>query len=168
MSRMIKASEFKAKCLALMDEVERTGQPVVITQGQAGRRANPTSAPNEECSRHLEGSTVHHRRHHLADRCRVERAQVILLEHASAIWFTTYSGLGKRSQAIADHALADDRLAISAVSFWEVAMLVAKRRLRSLDSAADLPERSLRIRHQRSTTYRRCRHTCGQPGRPAW
>jgi prevent-host-death family protein len=29
---MIKASEFKAKCLALMDEVERTGQPLVITK----------------------------------------------------------------------------------------------------------------------------------------
>jgi len=32
MSRMIKASEFKAKCLALMDEVERTGRSVVITK----------------------------------------------------------------------------------------------------------------------------------------
>ncbi len=32
MSRMIKASEFKAKCLALMDEVERTGETVVITK----------------------------------------------------------------------------------------------------------------------------------------
>ena len=32
MSRMIKASEFKAKCLALMDEVERTGQGLVITK----------------------------------------------------------------------------------------------------------------------------------------
>ena len=32
MSKIIKASEFKAKCLALMDEVERTGQPVVITK----------------------------------------------------------------------------------------------------------------------------------------
>jgi prevent-host-death family protein len=31
-SRVIKASEFKAKCLALMDEVERTGEPVVITK----------------------------------------------------------------------------------------------------------------------------------------
>jgi prevent-host-death family protein len=29
---MIKASEFKAKCLALMDEVERTGQSVIITK----------------------------------------------------------------------------------------------------------------------------------------
>ncbi len=32
MSRLIKASEFKAKCLAVLDEVERTRQPVVITK----------------------------------------------------------------------------------------------------------------------------------------
>jgi prevent-host-death family protein len=32
MTRIIKASEFKAKCLALMDEVERTGTGVVITK----------------------------------------------------------------------------------------------------------------------------------------
>jgi prevent-host-death family protein len=32
MVRVIKASEFKAKCLALMDEVERTGRTVVITK----------------------------------------------------------------------------------------------------------------------------------------
>lgn len=32
MSRMIKASEFKAKCLAVLDEVERTRQSVVITK----------------------------------------------------------------------------------------------------------------------------------------
>jgi prevent-host-death family protein len=32
MSRIIKASEFKAKCLAVLDEVERSRQPVVITK----------------------------------------------------------------------------------------------------------------------------------------
>ena len=32
MARHIKASEFKAKCLALMDEVARTGASVVITK----------------------------------------------------------------------------------------------------------------------------------------
>ncbi len=32
MSRIIKASEFKAKCLALLDEVERTGDSLVITK----------------------------------------------------------------------------------------------------------------------------------------
>jgi prevent-host-death family protein len=28
----IKASEFKAKCLALMDEVARTGEPLLVTK----------------------------------------------------------------------------------------------------------------------------------------
>jgi prevent-host-death family protein len=32
MARHIKASEFKAKCLALMDEVARSGAGVVITK----------------------------------------------------------------------------------------------------------------------------------------
>jgi prevent-host-death family protein len=32
MSRMMKASEFKAKCLALLDEVERTGEGVIVTK----------------------------------------------------------------------------------------------------------------------------------------
>ena len=32
MTRHIKASEFRAKCLALMDEVARTGATVVITK----------------------------------------------------------------------------------------------------------------------------------------
>jgi prevent-host-death family protein len=32
MTRHIKASEFKAKCLALMDEVARTGEAVIITK----------------------------------------------------------------------------------------------------------------------------------------
>jgi prevent-host-death family protein len=32
MSKVLKASEFKAKCLAVLDEVERTQRPVVITK----------------------------------------------------------------------------------------------------------------------------------------
>jgi prevent-host-death family protein len=32
MSRIIKASEFKAKCLALLDDVQRTGDSLVITK----------------------------------------------------------------------------------------------------------------------------------------
>jgi prevent-host-death family protein len=32
MVRIIKASEFKAKCLALLDEVERGGDSIVITK----------------------------------------------------------------------------------------------------------------------------------------
>jgi prevent-host-death family protein len=32
MNRQVKASEFKAKCLALMDHVARTGSAIVITK----------------------------------------------------------------------------------------------------------------------------------------
>jgi PIN domain nuclease of toxin-antitoxin system len=61
--------------------------------------------------------------------------QVILLDTHAAIWLAIDQGLGKQSQRIADKALADDRLAISAISFWELAMLIAKRRLRAVKSA---------------------------------
>jgi len=37
--------------------------------------------------------------------------------------------LGRRAVEIMDQALADDALAVSAISFWEVAMLVNKGRL---------------------------------------
>lgn len=46
----IKASEFKAKCLALMDEVARTGKPVLVTKngkpvaGLRPHRPRPESA----------------------------------------------------------------------------------------------------------------------------
>lgn len=32
MTRMIKASEFKAKCLSLMDEVAASGETIIITK----------------------------------------------------------------------------------------------------------------------------------------
>jgi PIN domain nuclease of toxin-antitoxin system len=63
---------------------------------------------------------------------------VNLLDTHAAIWFATDSSLlGKRSLRIANQALNDDQLAISAISFWEIALLVAKRRLRSIDSATE-------------------------------
>jgi PIN domain nuclease of toxin-antitoxin system len=63
--------------------------------------------------------------------------EVILLDTHAAIWFAIDEGLGRQSQKIADKALADDRLAISSFSFWEMAMLVTKRRLRVVDSAVE-------------------------------
>jgi antitoxin (DNA-binding transcriptional repressor) of toxin-antitoxin stability system len=42
----IKASEFKAKCLKLMDEVQRTGRPVIITKnGQPVARLEAVNTP---------------------------------------------------------------------------------------------------------------------------
>jgi PIN domain nuclease of toxin-antitoxin system len=64
-------------------------------------------------------------------------AQVILLDTHAAVWFAIDKGLGRQSQRMADKALAEDRLAVSAFSFWELAMLIAKRRLRAFKSAGE-------------------------------
>ena len=52
MTRTIKASEFKAKCLALLDEVGRTGEPLVIT-----KKGKPVArlVPHEPKKRQLIG-----------------------------------------------------------------------------------------------------------------
>jgi PIN domain nuclease of toxin-antitoxin system len=70
------------------------------------------------------------------------RHEVIVLDTHAAIWFTTNdSALGKRSLAMAEEALSKDQLAVSAISFWEIAMLIAKGRLTARDPAAE--QRSL-------------------------
>jgi PIN domain nuclease of toxin-antitoxin system len=71
---------------------------------------------------------------------------VILLDTHAALWFTSDNGLlGKRSQQALDRALEDDQLAVSAISFWEIALLIAKRRVRSIDSAAETRDLILRV-----------------------
>ncbi len=56
MSRMIQASEFKAKCLAVLDEVERTRQSVVITKrGKPVAELVPHTAPKLKARGILKG-----------------------------------------------------------------------------------------------------------------
>ena len=63
---------------------------------------------------------------------------MILLDTHAAIWFTAADAmLGKQSEFLAREALADDRLAVSAISFWEIAMLTAKRRLQGIQSPGE-------------------------------
>jgi PIN domain nuclease of toxin-antitoxin system len=62
---------------------------------------------------------------------------VILLDTHTAIWLATDQGLGKQSQRLINKALAGDCLAISAISFWELAMLIARQRLRALKSPVE-------------------------------
>lgn len=59
---------------------------------------------------------------------------MILLDTHAAIWLALDQGLGKQSRKIADKALTDDCLTISTISFWELAMLIDKGRLRALKS----------------------------------
>ena len=69
---------------------------------------------------------------------------MILLDTHVALWLTLgSSSLGKRSRRIAQQALAENELAISAVSFWEVAMLISKGRLRPPETAHEMRRRIL-------------------------
>jgi len=69
---------------------------------------------------------------------------VILLDTHVALWLTADSrSLGKRSRRIAKQAAASDQLAISAVSFWEIALLIAKGRLRPPETANEMRRRIL-------------------------
>jgi PIN domain nuclease of toxin-antitoxin system len=55
---------------------------------------------------------------------------MMLLDTHVLVHYASDNGkLGKRARAAIDRALARDELFVSALSFWEVAMLVAKDRL---------------------------------------
>ena len=55
---------------------------------------------------------------------------MILLDTHVLVWLDQDNPkLGPRCRTAIDEALAEDDLAVSAISFWEVAMLVAKQRL---------------------------------------
>lgn len=55
---------------------------------------------------------------------------MILLDTHVLVWLDQDNPkLGPKCRTAIDDALAEDDLAVSAISFWEVAMLVAKRRL---------------------------------------
>src|SRR4051812_17786871 len=60
--------------------------------------------------------------------------EVILLDTHVAIWLLRDdAALGKKARALCLAALDRGELAISAISFWELALLIKKRRLRSVD-----------------------------------
>jgi PIN domain nuclease of toxin-antitoxin system len=63
--------------------------------------------------------------------------EVILLDTHVAVWITNEDpALGKQSRAYIEQALEHDVVAVSAISFWELAMLVAKGRLGAATSPA--------------------------------
>lgn len=64
---------------------------------------------------------------------------MILLDTHAAIWVATESkDLGRQSRAIIEQARSEQRLAVSAISFWEIAFLVIKRRLQIFSSSSVL------------------------------
>lgn len=55
---------------------------------------------------------------------------MILLDTHALVWLSEgLPALGKQARKIADQALAEDALAVSAISFWEIALLHQKERI---------------------------------------
>ncbi len=55
---------------------------------------------------------------------------MILLDTHALVWLSEgLPALGKQARKIADQALAEDGLAVSAISFWEIALLHQKERI---------------------------------------
>ncbi len=70
----------------------------------------------------------------------------VLLDTNALIWSVEGDGrLGRRSRGIADTALGEDLLLVSAISFWEVAMLSQRRRLTLAYPAAEWRQTALRL-----------------------
>jgi PIN domain nuclease of toxin-antitoxin system len=74
-------------------------------------------------------------------------AEVILLDTHAAVWVTLDDrSLGKSTERMLKKAVRDGELTVSAITFWEIALLVARRRLRRLDSVRELREQLLKQR----------------------
>jgi PIN domain nuclease of toxin-antitoxin system len=67
------------------------------------------------------------------------RDEVILLDTHAAIWLANEDrALGRASRSMALEAREEGRLSISVVSFWEIALLAAKKRMVFLSPIAEL------------------------------
>jgi PIN domain nuclease of toxin-antitoxin system len=70
---------------------------------------------------------------------------VILLDTNAAIWLALDSpDLGRRSRRLVEKAARDGQLTISAISFWEIALLIKKGRMRRPNSVGELRHQLLR------------------------
>jgi len=68
---------------------------------------------------------------------------MIILDTHTLVWLDTgYEQLGTQAIKTMDQALADNALAVSAITFWEVAMLSNKGRL-TLDFSPDIWRKEL-------------------------
>jgi PIN domain nuclease of toxin-antitoxin system len=73
------------------------------------------------------------------------RPEVILLDTHAAVWVTVDDrSLGKSTERMIKKAVKDGALAVSAITFWEIAILVTRRRLRRLDAVRELREHLLK------------------------
>lgn len=69
---------------------------------------------------------------------------MILADTNALIWFLREDdALGRTARRIIEDAQADDTLVVSAFSFWEVALLIARRRLKTRSDPVEFRQRVL-------------------------
>ena len=142
--RMIKASEFKAKCLKLMDEVAENGEEIVITKNGkpvaklTAFRERPTSFFGADQERYpfLKDVIEALDRGEGADvvweaETRLDRRETMLIMDTHTLVWLRYgdSQLGNDARRESELAWRNYDAAVSAFTFWEVAMLRVKDRL---------------------------------------
>jgi antitoxin (DNA-binding transcriptional repressor) of toxin-antitoxin stability system len=104
--RTIKASEFRARCLKLMDEVAASGEPVVITKNGKPVAAPPGRSRAQEYLGSSQRSDRDSRRHHRAARCRMGGESLILLDTHCLIWMDQADRrMGRSARALAGAAI---------------------------------------------------------------
>ena len=163
-TRTMKASEFKAKCLQLMDEVADGGGEIVITKnGKPVSRLVPYRERPQVSLRRGPWQDEDRRRHHQSHRRRMGSGDqsgqgtesMILADTHALLWLRTGEArLGAGARRTLDEALRGQELAVSAMTFWEVAMLKSKGRLDFPEDVEAVASRSAWPR-SRGDPYRR-------------
>ncbi len=136
------------------------------TGGTTLRRGAPAPALAVRCA---QGFGRRQGRYYLADRREVGSARVrLLLDTDVVVWLVEgMADLRTATRAAIDRAASQNGVLISAISFWEVAMLAAHDRLALSLPAPDWRDRvlSLAARRRQSRDLRR-RHRSGAASRP--
>ena len=132
--KTIAAAEFKAKCLALIDRVHDEGESITITKRgrtvarlvPAGDDERPWLRVGERCG----GTTTRSPLRSTSATSMPSPMAVPLLDtHAWIWWIEGDRRLPRRVRDTLDRLPRDERPYLSAISLWEVAMLVERGRV---------------------------------------
>ena len=155
------ASDFKARCLAILDEVSRTGEsitilkrgkPVALLVPAVGRGSgfpqkrlagsvtvlgdivSPVAAPEEWDAVREDGTVMPRGAAPGKRRFRKGTGKVLLDTHVLLWWFGDGGDLSRKQRRILDGARPDAPLLVSDISLFEIALLHQRGRIR-LDMA---------------------------------
>jgi prevent-host-death family protein len=131
MAATISASQFKARCLGLMDQVAATGEVLVITKnGQPVAELHPCASARRPSTLRASSNRGDPWRPARPDRFPLGRAGVILLDTHVLLWLDREDPTpGHLCRERIQSAWTSGWVAVCAISLWEVAMQAARGRI---------------------------------------